>query len=60
MASIVSMVEYKTSGILHGSYCDGQPVCRVDRVACRYINLEDNNEDTLLFDKFKQCGINTS
>ena len=112
MAAIVSMVEYKTSAIPHGSccdgcsyyeykgadyllkspemikrvckslrtdkdnrfircpyragcsledcVCDGQPVCRVDRVACRYINYADDNEETLLFDKVKQCGINMS
>ncbi len=110
MASIVSMVEYKKSGIPYGSYCegcsyyeykgadyllkspemiervckslrsdennrfircpyrtgcsledcicDGHPLCRVDRVTCRYLNLVDDNEDTLLYDKVKQCGIN--
>ncbi len=36
----------------------GTPNCSVQRVRCKYMNYQDDTEDTLLWDKVKECGIN--
>ena len=36
----------------------GVPNCRVQRVRCNYMNYQDDTEESLLWDKVKECGIN--
>ena len=32
--------------------------CKVDVIKCSYLNLIDKDEETLLWDQVKECGIN--
>ena len=48
----------ESSGCTSSCIKEGVPTCCVQRVRCNYMKYQDDHEDTLLWDKVKECGIN--